>query len=162
MIRRARIEDARALAEVHALTWEEAYRGLVPDEIIDRRDVDERELRWREILGGKSYVTHAAEIDGVVVGFVNVGPTRETDRPLWGELYAIYLRAAHWGSGIASELMAAGEQELRDLGYPQATLWVLRDNLRARRFYEKHGWRLDGSEKEYVPGVAEVRYEREL
>ena len=162
MIRPARPEDARALAEVHAVTWEEAYRGLVPDEIIDRRDVDEREARWHEILAGNVSVTHVAEAEGVVVGFVSVGPTRETDRLAWGELQAIYLRAAHWGTGIASELMRAGEQELRDLGYSHATLWVLRDNPRARSFYEKHDWRVDGSEKEYVPGIVEVRYEREL
>jgi len=162
VIRPARHEDARTLAEVHALTWEEAYRGLVPDEVIDGRSVEERERIWHEMLDRGDSVHRVGEVDGVVAGFVSIGPTREHDRPLWGELYAIYVRKAHWGSGLAVELMLAGEQALRDLGYPQATLWVLRDNPRARAFYEKQGWRLDGSEKDFAAGVVEVRYERRL
>ena len=38
-------------------------------------------------------------------------------------------------------------------------LWVLRDNARARRFYEGHGWRADGTER-VAGGVVEVRYRR--
>jgi RimJ/RimL family protein N-acetyltransferase len=162
VIRPVRHEDARALADVHASTWEEAYRGLVPDELIDERSVEERERLWHEMLDRGDSVHHAGEVDGVVAGFVSIGPTREPDRPSWGELYAIYVRKAYWGSGLAVELMLAGEQALRELGYSHATLWVLRDNPRARAFYEKQGWRLDGSEKDFAAGVVEVRYEREL
>jgi RimJ/RimL family protein N-acetyltransferase len=45
------------------------------------------------------------------------------------------------------------------------TLWVLRDNERARRFYERAGWSFDGTEKEDVVAgatVTEVRYRRDL
>ena len=162
VIRPVRHGDARALAEVHALTWEEAYRGLVPDELIDERSVEQRERLWHEMLDRRDSVHRVGEVEGVVAGFVSIGPTRDPDRPLWGELYAIYVRKAYWGSGLAVELMLAGEEALRDLGYSHATLWVLRDNPRARAFYEKLGWRFDGSEKDYVAGVVEVRYEREL
>jgi hypothetical protein len=41
-------------------------------------------------------------------------------------------------------LMQAGMHELRELGMREAVLWVLRDNLRARRFYECLGWTPDG------------------
>ncbi len=162
MIRPAVPGDARDLAEVQVRTWEEAYRGIVPDELIDRRDVAARERVWRDILAGDT-LTSVAEADGEVVGFISVGATREPDLPFSGELFAIYLRAAHWGGGLGSELMLAGERQLRELGYSHATLWVLRDNPRARRFYEKHGWGFDGSEKGY-PGtdLVEVRYAREL
>jgi ribosomal protein S18 acetylase RimI-like enzyme len=162
VIRPVRHEDARALAEVHARTWEEAYRGLVPDELIGGRRIEERERIWHEMLDRGDSVHFVGEVDGVVAGFVSVGATREPDRLLSGELYAIYVRKAHWGTGLAVELMLSGEQALRDLGYSHATLWVLRDNPRARAFYEKQGWRFDGSEKDYVAGVVEVRYEREL
>jgi RimJ/RimL family protein N-acetyltransferase len=161
-VRPVRHEDARALAEVHARTWEEAYSGLVPDELIERRSIEERERLWHELLASGDSVHFAGEIDGVVAGFVSIGPTREPDRPLSGELYAIYVRKAYWGSGLAVALILAGERALRELGYSHATLWVLRDNPRARAFYERQGWRPDGSEKDFVAGVAEVRYERDL
>ncbi len=161
MIRRAGLDDARAVAAAHVGTWEEAYRGLVPDELLERLDLEEREGFWRQILTGETQ-TWVGEVDGAVAGFVSVGATREADRPGWGELYAIYVRAAHWGSGLGGELLETGELALRELGYSHAMLWVLRDNPRARRFYEKHGWRFDGSVKDFFPGVAEVRYERQL
>ena len=56
--------------------------------------------------------------------------------------------------------MARGEEELA-LVYPEAVLWVLEDNPRARRFYEREGWDLDGARKEdefLGVRVAEVRY----
>jgi ribosomal protein S18 acetylase RimI-like enzyme len=162
VVRPVRHEDVRALAEVHARTWEEAYRGLVPDEIIQARSIEERERIWHEMLDRGDSVHFVGEVNGVVAGFVSVGPAREPDRLLSGELYAIYVREAQWGSGLAVELILAGEQALRELGYSHATLWVLRDNPRARAFYEKQGWRSDGSEKDFVPGVIEVRYERDL
>ncbi len=36
---------------------------------------------------------------------------------------------------------------LRDGGFAYATLWVLGTNARARRFYERRGWRHDGASK---------------
>ena len=56
--------------------------------------------------------------------------------------------------------MASGLDDLRER-FREAVLWVLDDNLRARRFYEKHGWRLDGASKHDVHlgvEVAEIRY----
>jgi RimJ/RimL family protein N-acetyltransferase len=50
---------------------------------------------------------------------------------------------------------------LREAGYRAAILWVLEDNPRARRFYEREGWELDGAAKEddfLGVRVAEVRY----
>jgi hypothetical protein len=55
--------------------------------------------------------------------------------------------------------MASALEALR--GYPSATLWVLEDNLRARRFYEREGWILDGGRRDEAflgVTVPEVRY----
>ena len=47
MIRPAIPADARPIAEVHVRTWQEAYRGIVPDAVLDALDVDDRERRWK-------------------------------------------------------------------------------------------------------------------
>jgi ribosomal protein S18 acetylase RimI-like enzyme len=104
-----------------------------------------------------------ARVHGEIVGFVSVG--RGTDPDTDGELYAIYVLPAYWGSGVGRALMQAGEERLRELGHQHAILWVLEDNPRARRFYEAAGWTLDGTRRPieiFGQPVPEMRYEKSL
>ncbi|OPG08397.1 GNAT family N-acetyltransferase [Microbispora sp. GKU 823] len=81
------------------------------------------------------------------------------------EISAIYLSAEVWGAGVGRRLMAAALDSLAAAGYEQATLWVVDGNMRARRFYERGGWRPDGAvqrdESDGFP-LTEVRYRRAL
>ena len=100
-----------------------------------------------------------AEADGSVIGFASCGESRDATGE--GELYAIYALPEAWGSGAGPALMAAALEELRHSGFATASLWVLEDNPRARRFYEREGWSSDGGRREEeflgVP-ITEVRY----
>ena len=82
MIRSATPADARPIAEVHVRTWQEAYRGIVPDAVLDALDVDERERSWNKWIGTppEGVETFVADEDGAVVGFVNIGPDRAGER----------------------------------------------------------------------------------
>ena len=105
----------------------------------------------------------AAERDGEVVGFVNVGPANPPVDPAIGELHAIYLHPKAWDQGIGRALFLQGEEALRALGYRAAILWVLGTNRRAREFYEAAGWHADGETKAEDRGtftLHEVRYSR--
>jgi ribosomal protein S18 acetylase RimI-like enzyme len=98
-----------------------------------------------------------------VVGFISVGASR--DNEAGGELFAIYVDPDHWGSGVGRELMAAGEERLRELGHTDVFLWVLEDNPRARRFYERAGWYDDGGRRQVTflgVDAPEVRYRKRL
>ena len=164
MIRRAIPADARPIAEVHVRTWQEAYRGIVPDAVLDALDVDERERSWNEWIGTppEGAETFVADEHGAVVGFVNVGRDRSGEAGV-GELNAIYLREEHWGRGIGQALMERAVAALSAAGYDEAVLWVLADNVRTRRFYEAAGWAADGAEQELEGlGLPEVRYRRRL
>ena len=104
-----------------------------------------------------------AEVNGRIVGFISVGPTVDDEGD--GELYAIYVRPRHWGTGVGRELIAAGEERLRELGHREAHLWVLDDNPRARRFYEAAGWSTDGTRRTielFGMEIPEVRYTKAL
>lgn len=71
----------------------------------------------------------------------------------------------HWGSGVGRELISAGEKRLRELGHVDAILWVLEDNPRARRFYERAGWNDDGGRRSITflgLEVPEVRYRKQM
>jgi GNAT superfamily N-acetyltransferase len=83
-------------------------------------------------------------------------------RPLAAELYTLYVTPGHWSTGTGRALMERVLTEVRAEGYPRVILWVLRDNRRARRFYERAGFRRKGAEHPGLAGVPEVRYVRDL
>jgi GNAT superfamily N-acetyltransferase len=153
VVRPAIETDAQRIAEVHVGTWQAAYRGIVPDQFLDSLDVGQRARAWRKTLGQDdpdwpSMQTSVAVHDDRVIGFASIGPTRDDDAtPAVGELYAIYVDADHWDSGAGKALIVEAIDELR-ARYSEAVLWVLEANDRARRFYEKGGWRFDGATKD--------------
>jgi GNAT superfamily N-acetyltransferase len=149
-VRRAGPADAREIAEVHVRTWQAAYRHAFPAEVLDNDSVDERERLWSHHLD-LGVVAWVAEAEGRIVGFVSVGDSRtETEA---GELYAIYVLPEAWGTGAARELMAAAKDWFAQEGYATAMLWVLADNPRAHRFYEREGWRPEETRLEPHRGI---------
>jgi GNAT superfamily N-acetyltransferase len=142
---------------VHVRTWQVAYAHVFPSQRLAELSVERLAAQWRE------WPPLVAEVDGTVVGFVTIGPSRDSDAS--GELFAIYVDPDHWGTGVGRELMAAGERGLRKLGHLDAILWVLEDNPRARHFYERAGWHHDGTRRpiEFLGiEVPEVRYRKQL
>lgn len=170
LIRPAESDDARRIATVHVRSWQAAYRGLIPQEYLDRLDPAERMPEWKSTLAemslpGKGILV--AEIDGEIAGFAGLCPTRDEDEDpeKVGEVAAIYLAPEAWGTGVGRRLMTAAVEALAQAGYEQATLWVLDTNERARRFYQAAGWRPDGAVKKDVRwgfSLDEVRYRRRL
>ena len=79
-------------------------------------------------------------------------------------LQRLHVRPAAWGTGIAHELHAAAFEALRAAGTSRASLWCLAENARARTFYEKRGWRLNGDERvaRFPPHPVEVGYSIDL
>jgi ribosomal protein S18 acetylase RimI-like enzyme len=145
-LRRATPEDAGALAAVEIRSWRAAYRGLMPDAYLDGLSEVEKAESWHQNFlkhgpSGRKRVWVALS-DGGISGFVRVGPVMDEGEV--GLIYLLYVLPEQWGHGMGAALIQAGMQELRDLGMREAVLWVLRDNLRARRFYEQLGWTPDG------------------
>ena len=167
-IRSATVRDARAIAEVHVASWRHAYRGLLPDDSLDRLSVEEREMQRREHLEDPSseWGTLVAEDAGRVVGFSTYGPSRDEDATdPTGEVPAIYLAPDVVGTGVGRELFAETIAALRAAGFTRASLWVLEGNVRARGFYEKAGWRWDGTISQHdfdCANLPVVRYTADL
>ncbi len=80
------------------------------------------------------------------------------------ELYALYVRPAWWSTGTGRALMERVLARTGAAGYQSVTLWVLRDNERARRFYERAGFAPDGATNVLagLGDILEVRYRRPL
>ncbi len=162
-IRNAQITDAADIARIHVDTWRAAYKGIVPKKHLDKLSIENRENRWAAALKKSTAGTRVAvSDDGAIVGWTDFGPSREADGEGFGELYAIYLDPPHWGRGIGRALLNDAVEKLRGRDYSAITLWVLEDNTRTRRFYEKAGFAPDGNKKNLtIEGkrLQELRYQ---
>ena len=128
--------EIRGKAYVHWSCWHEAYADVVSAAYLEKLTLEKCEqmaFQWRDnILVAK---------DGErVVGFAGYGEAA----PDTGELFALYVLKEYRGSGVAQSLMSAAAERLS--AYPKIGLWVLKENPRAIRFYEKHGFRADGAQ----------------
>ena len=166
-IRRADVSDAAAIAGVHIQSWIDAYSGILRPEEFEKRTLEERTRHWTETLANPDVVVSLGEMGGSPVGFVAVGPASEEDAQedvRTGEVAALYLVETAWGAGLGRKMLAVGTDCLVRRGFAGAVLWVLRDNERARRFYEKQGWSFDEGEKDCFGGAdaPALRYRRSL
>jgi GNAT superfamily N-acetyltransferase len=161
--RPATAADVPAIATVRIRSWQQGYRGVMPQAYLDALDpaAETERLRGRELTG-----QHVAEADGQVVGWLSVGPYRsdsgeEVPGPDCGEVHAIYVLPSAWGLGVGRALLAYGLEELRRQELHPVLLWVMEGNERARRFYARAGFVPDGPVVGYEVGgvtLPEVRY----
>lgn len=152
-IRPATVDDAEALAGIHVRGWQWGYRGQLPDDYLNGLSVDRRAEQWRGwLLDPGDTATWVAEDEtsdpARALGFAAAGPSRDPDHtPGTGEVYAIYVEEDAAGTGAGALLLSRAREWLAGRGFAHATLWVLATNARARRFYEREGWRPDGEAK---------------
>ena len=138
---------------MHRECWREAYGPYAVPALLAERlaDTDRWLAAWtRQLADGPP--RFLAEADGELIGFAVVGDNRDPDAPSPVELYAIYTRAAWWGTGLAQHLWDAVRPE------EPCSLWVLEDNLRAQAFYRRQGFEPDGARELYADlGTWEIR-----
>jgi ribosomal protein S18 acetylase RimI-like enzyme len=158
-IRRAVPGDAPAIASVYVRSWKGAYPGLIPQSYLDALRAEDHVGAWEETLGAAAWPRAGVIVllgpagddggEGPVTGFVAFSPSRDEDADATavGEIHTFYLDPTVFGSGGADMLMSAALVALGAAHFATATLWVLSTNARARRFYERRGWRPDGTSK---------------
>lgn len=148
-VRPASPSDAGAIAAVHVRAWQTAYRRLLPDNLLGRLSVEDREVAWRGLLSdatGGSLTLVAIDAEQLV-GFCTVAaPSRDEGAgERTAEVAATYVDPERWRAGVGSALLDAAFSRLRAGGWKDATLWVFAENAQARAFYATFGFQPDGS-----------------
>lgn len=176
-IREGERADADGITDVQVASWRAGYAHVFPDSVLYADDFDSTRRAfwnsWRFSPGHRLAVAiePATAGDGPperVIGFSSYGPERERARGCTGraELYALYLHPDAWGSGAGPALIEHTEERFRAEGFETAVLWVLDDNPRARRFYERHGWEPTGILADFdaycAVAVPEIEYRKDL
>jgi GNAT superfamily N-acetyltransferase len=170
------MKDAPELARVHVESWLGAYRGLLPDDVLDGLSVTRRTEQWRRWLepGGERPLTLVAEAERPL-GFASLAiPSLDDGEGEGvGEIPALYVEPAAWGRGVGAVLLDAAVEAMREMGCREGILWMLEGNDRAGAFYDRHRWRRDGGRRasQHYPDVnyrdleeplVEVRFRRDL
>jgi GNAT superfamily N-acetyltransferase len=150
LIRDAVPGDLDAIVEVHtqarATYYLEADRSA--QEIDPPGAVEKRRETWAGLLRSDAHVLCALWADQVV-GIALMAPVGEAA----GELYALHVLRSHWGRGVGSWLHAAYVDYLRASSMSTGELEVWDRNSRARSFYVRRGWQLDGRQRVDSDGV---------
>ncbi len=150
-IRPAGAGDFETIAELHAASWRDAYRGLLPDVFIDYEMDGELKKYWRDIaLSDDDFVLVAENQE--IVGFILV----------WGEarpyIESLHVDPERRSGGVGESLMRAAARELQSRGHSTAHLWVMTGNPRARAFYERLGGKVTGEDQRNVFGYKAMNH----
>ncbi|MFF4954481.1 GNAT family N-acetyltransferase [Streptomyces chattanoogensis] len=165
--------DIETVSEIRVRGWQSAYAGIVPQAYLDGMSVEEDARRRREWWArSRGQVLDLVAVDGRAgtVGWASLGPYRgATADPRSGEVYALYVRPELTGTGIGRTLLEAVHHHAMGR-FGALLLWVLRDNVRGRRFYRSAGYAADGAEQSDTYGsdargevtLTELRYRRAM
>jgi len=140
-IRRARVEDAEAIARVRIDCWRITYRGLIPNAYLDSMQIDDSTALWHRVLsaGPNTTSVFVAENDGDVIGFAAGNMLQEPRYDVDAELSAAYVQREFQRAGVGRQLVAAVADAQRAHGAHGLIVWVIAGNKGARAFYEQLG-----------------------
>jgi len=163
IIRKAKIEDSEAIAKIKVECWNTAYKGIVSEIYLSNLTIEKvaekRRNKFDEVAPFYVY-----EKDNVIKGFIWFGKVIEDNNFItenFFEIFAIYVSPSEKYNGIGTKLLKFAQSEAKKENYNKVSLWCLKDNFPARKFYEKHLGKLKGETIVEIgeQELDEVRYE---
>jgi ribosomal protein S18 acetylase RimI-like enzyme len=134
-LRPARDNDTEVVAAIYIDSWNQGFGHLLGMRQHSNEQVD----RWRADLASPTTDWTVAEVEGRVMGFIGIGPSRDPVDPTLGELETIAVDPGCWRQGIGRALMAHGLEQL-GARWSRAILWTPANYPRGHSFYEATGW----------------------
>lgn len=163
-LRAADTGDLDDIADVFLSCWLSSYAAWLPARLTSLYGPTEARNLWRRTLARvptEREIVVAEGRDGVILGVMAIGP--ESDRASLGHIYSLYVRPDSQGLGVGSGLLDHAIGRFVGQGFSEASLWVFEANTAGRAFYERSGWRADGTTRvEAQYGERELRFTRPL
>ncbi|KUZ07940.1 GCN5 family acetyltransferase [Burkholderia diffusa] len=155
-LRSATPHDADGIARLHTLSWQSAYRHILPVAYLSDEVPMEHATRWRNYFDrseAERGLVLVAVSNGMSIGFVSA--ERSVDPARGVLLDCLHVHPAHHGKGAGKRMIESVRAWARNIGADRVHLSVLEGNVRAIGFYERNGWRLAAVETSLI-GRAEV------
>lgn len=142
----AGIEDIEDMVKIQCESWKHAYSGIMSDDFIERKNLSRRD-KWSGILSAENTKHYIVRFKGCPIAMVSIDFPREAAEPDTYEIFGLYILPEYTGKGFGREIMLWTENKIKMMGYKKISLWVLEPNVSAKKFYEKLGFKPDGTEK---------------
>lgn len=146
-------DDRNEISRIYENSWKYAYKDIIPQEYLDSIP----EGRWAGKIDTPSWKTLVCTDGDKLVGTSSFCDSRFENFAGYGEIISIYLLPEYQGRGYGKYILDRALSELKEAGYEKAFLWVLEDNLPARKFYEKNGFKLSSEVIDDNIGGKELR-----
>lgn len=134
-------DDRAEISRIYEESWKFAYKGMIPQEYLDSIP----EGNWVKAVDRPDWNTLLMLEGEQIIGTSSYCRSRFDDWKDYGEIISIYFLPEYMGKGHGSALLQEAVDKLTEMGCRDILLWVLAENERARRFYEKSGFSASGA-----------------
>lgn len=153
-IRLAKPDDALDMAEIHARSWEVAYKDSIPMEYIKEKNATHPAL-FQKIITNENTTHYVIQVNEKTVGIMCIAPPQDNDvGDDFLELHGIYLHPDYYRKGFGTQAIDFAFNKARNLGKKFMTVWVFAKNENTIKFYEKCGFAAENKTKTYDCGKA--------
>lgn len=143
-IRKVKQGDADTLAYIQTESWKAAFKGIVDDKMLEKcTNIDKARLMYQRLLDDNKGNGYILTVDNKPHCIAYWDKARDFELALKAELICIHSLPNNWHKGFGSKMMDMVLEDIKSSGYSEVVLWVFRDNLRARAFYEAKGFVLN-------------------
>ena len=150
VVRNAELEDMKQAGHIMSVSFRTAFAEFVSQQTMEACAKEENCIALLEGIYLEGKVHFLMGEDAGMLAWQQTGTG--------AEIMAIHTLPQYWGTGLGAAMLTGA---MNQIGYQPIFLWAFRENIRARRFYEKHGFRWDGAERiSEFDGAVEVRYVR--
>ncbi|MBQ1531913.1 MAG: GNAT family N-acetyltransferase [Solobacterium sp.] len=147
-IRKVRRGDENTLAYIQTESWKAAFAGILDEEtLVKYTDLNRAVAMYRRLLDNNTGNGYILSVDGKAHCIAYWDAARDAQYGGKAELICIHSLPDNWHKGYGSQMMDQVLSDIREAGYSEAVLWVFRDNIRARAFYEAEGFTMTGISK---------------
>ena len=156
-IRIATDEDCRSLAILKRMVWENTYRGIYPDEKLDKYDIDLNENKFKNMIKQKSQKLFVVLNGSEIIGYMSCGKIMRAFDKYTHDIGLLYLTKEYQGKGIGLDLFQFAKMELKNQGVTEFIVSCNKYNLPAQQFYKKMGGKIikieEDNEDKSIPQV---------
>ena len=135
-VRNAEIEDMKQLGHIMSVSFKTAFSDFVTKQTLDASAQKDNCIALLEGIFREGKVHFLIGEDR---GFLCWQETADGT-----EIMAIHSLPESWGTGLGHAMLTEAQKQI---GERTVFLWAFKENKRDRRFYEKHGFRWDGTER---------------
>lgn len=161
-IRKVKKGDEKILAYIQTESWKSAFYDILSEEdLIKYTNIERATEMYTMLLEKKIGNGFILSVDNEPHCIAYWDAARDEECEGEAELICIHSLCTNWGKGYGSEMMKHIMEEIKKAGYYKVMLWVFEKNIRARKFYEKHGFVFTGDTKQSFDTI-EMMYSKKM